>query len=344
MPRDGSPRVLICRLSAIGDCMLTVPVLCALRRHFPGAMLGWIVQPQGAALLRDHECLDALIEVPRRWLQSATSIARVRRTLRSMEFDVAIDAQSLAKSAVAAWISGSPRRIGFARPLGREGSHWLHHVNIDSKHAHIVRKQLDLLEPLGIVDPIVEFRMPAFAEERERMRNWLDSAVGPTFLTVNPGATWHSKQWPPARFADVARHMGRRHGLPTVIVWGGPSERILAEFVQSKAHGHAIVAPSTDLRELASLLRMSRLVIASDTGPLHIAAAVGATCVGLHGTTRAEVSRAYGPDHAAIQAYYQATSRRAHRTAPNDAMRAISAERVMETCDILLSSRSARAA
>src|SRR5438132_14009284 len=108
-----APRILIVRLSAIGDVVHGIPVLNALRAHFPAAFLGWVVEGRSADLLRGHPALDRVIQVPRKWLKSPRAVWRLRRELHDLNFDIAIDLQCLTKSAIAARLSGAKRRIGF---------------------------------------------------------------------------------------------------------------------------------------------------------------------------------------------------------------------------------------
>ena len=139
------PRILITRLSAIGDCILTMPVACALRRKFPDALLAWVVEPGPAKLLRGHECLDELIVVKKGWLKSPSHVWRLRHRLRQLRPDIAIDPQGLTKSSIVAYMSGARRRIGFAKPLGRELSTWLNNELHKPKTLHLVDRQLELL-------------------------------------------------------------------------------------------------------------------------------------------------------------------------------------------------------
>src|SRR3989304_3508806 len=122
---DRSPRILIVRLSAIGDVIHGVPVLCALRAALPDAYLGWVVEGHMGNLVDGHPALDTLIRVPRAWLLAPREIWQAHRRLRQLKFDVAIDLQCLTKSAVAAWLSGAPRRIGKSGPDGRELGPWV---------------------------------------------------------------------------------------------------------------------------------------------------------------------------------------------------------------------------
>lgn len=334
---DGAPRILIVRLSAIGDVIHGMPLACALRERFPGAFLAWAVQEQAAVLLRGHEALDELITLPRGWLKSPATVWRLRRRLRAMRFDTSIDAQGLTKAAIIAWLSGARRRIGLGDPWGRELSRWLNTELVDTSAEHAVDRTLQLLLPLGIDPSEVRFQVPehpedgAAAEEMIR-RGGLEGG----FAIINPGAGWPSKLWPTDRYAAVAEHLGRAWGLPTAVVWAGQKERTLAEQVVVASGGYAQLAPPTTLPELAALARRSRLFIGSDTGPLHLAVAVGTTCVGLYGPWPAKRHGPYGPRHIGLQEMFFEGPTRARRNAPPKYMEAIEVEMVCEACDRIL--------
>ncbi len=334
---SNSPKILIVRLTAIGDVLHSLPVLCALRDRFPEAELGWIVEGRAGCLLEGHPALDRLIAIPRGWLKSPGTVWRVRRELRQFAPDIVIDVQGLTRSAVAARLSGAKRRIGFGCKKGRELSPWLNTEFVRSTAAHIIDANLELLRPLGIEEPDVRFDLQETEEDRQSCERILGrlGEDGP-FALVNVGAGWASKLWRMDRYAVVARHLGRRHGLPTVIVWAGAEERAAAEEVAAKSGFCAVVAPETSLRELAALCRRATLFIGSDTGPLHLAAAVGSPCVGLYGPVPAERNGPYGPQHIALQkASFEGTGR-GRRKAPRTLMDAITAEDVFAACDTIL--------
>ena len=144
-----SPRILIVRLSAIGDVIQSMPIACALRERFPQAFLAWAVEEHAGQLLQGHEALDRLITLPRGWLKSPGGVWRLRRLLHDLRFDVAIEAQGLTKAAILAWLSGAPRRIGFGVPWGRELSRWFNTETVDTPGPHIVQRNLQLLRPAG---------------------------------------------------------------------------------------------------------------------------------------------------------------------------------------------------
>lgn len=333
-----NPRILIVRLSAVGDVIHAMPLVVALRERFPKAFLAWVSSPPAATLLQGHEALDELIVVGRRYLRSPREMLALRRRLRALRVDIAIDAQGLTKSAVVAWLSGAPVRIGFGDQWGREISRWFYTEQIHTKTKHTVDRTLELIEPLGIVRPAVRFHVPLNEADRQAADRMLTGlAMDAPFAIINAGAGWRSKLWPPERFGAVARHLGRLWRLPSLVVWAGAEERALAETIVASADGHARLAPSTTLRELAALCEKATLFVSSDTGPLHLAVAVGTPCVGLYGPWPAEENGPYGPGHVVVQkmAIYGPSSQR--RRAPRELMEAIDVPSVCETCDTILS-------
>ncbi len=332
-----SPRILIVRLSAIGDVIHGMPVLCALRRRFPHAHISWVAERPGAKLLEGHKALDELIVVPRGWLKSPAEVWRLRRKLRALDPQVTIDMQGLGKSAVAARLSGCRRRIGFGDEKGRELSTWLNTELVSSPDKHVIDANLRLLGPLDIHLPEVRFDLPEqpmAALEADRAIHQLGFQDG--FAVINPGAGWPSKLWPPQRFGAVAKHLGEHWQMPSLVVWAGDREKADAATIAAHSDGQARIAPPTTLPELAAVVRRSQLFIGSDTGPLHLAVAVGVPSIGLFGPMPAERNGPYGPKHIAIQkATLEATSRE-RRSASSELMEAISVEDVREACDTIL--------
>jgi len=345
MSLDGSPRILITRVSAVGDCILTLPMLCALRQNYPDAMLAWVAEPGPAQLLDGHPDLDQLIVAPKGWLQSPATILQLRKQLRQLRIETVLDPQSLTKSSALGWLSGARRRIGFARPRGRELACWLNRENHTPTALHIVDAQLELLKRLDVASSRVEFRLPTDPAAEQVVDQFLRQAhLGQGFVVLNPGAGWKSRSWPAEHYGLLARALGEQLNIPSAVVWSGDEERCAAQRIREKSAGHAILAPRTNLRELAALLERARLFVGSDTGPLHLAGAVGTQCVGLYGTTHPSASGPYGETHQVVQAYFQEYRRsRARRRASNDAMQAITPDRVFARCRDLLSDAQHRA-
>ncbi len=328
------PRILIVRLSAIGDCIHGLPVLCALRDALPSAQLSWVVEGRTADLLRCHTALDAVVQLPRRWLKSPVAIWRARRQLRALRPDVAIDLQGLTKSAIASWLSGAPTRIGFAGRDGRELSTWLNNSLVEPLMTHVIDRNLELLRPIGIEFDEVRFGLPMFDKDTAAVCRFVrDRGLGAGFALLNVGAGWPSKRWPVDRFADVARYLGERYHLRSIVAWAGGEERRCADQIIVSSGGFAHIAPPTTLVELAALSQRAKLFIGCDTGPLHLAAAVGTPCIGLYGATSARRNGPYGERHIPLQKILLQGGSRDRRNADDVAMRAISVEDVCAACD-----------
>lgn len=337
-------RILIVRLSAIGDVVHGVPVLCALREALPEAFLGWVVEGRTGDLLEGHPALDALVRVPRGWLKSPREVWLLLRRLHELKFDTAIDLQCLTKSGIAAWLSGARRRIGKAGSDGRELSRWFHNELVACSGSHVIEHYLDLLKPLGIEFPGVRFDLLERVEDGKTADEFLRThgLTAGHFALVNPGAGWPSKVWPAERYGELARHLAKAHGLPSVAAWGLSSELALAKTIVAASGGHARLAPPTSMTEFAALCRRSALFVGSDTGPMHLAVAVSVPTISLHGPSLADWCGAYGPHNIRLQVRYEKGSANERRQADDSAMRAIDVTMVADACDKLLRNSAAR--
>ncbi len=293
--------------------------------------------PRGNTPSRPPRGADELIEVPRGWLKSPREVWRLRRRLRAAGFTTSIDLQGLTKSGIAARLAGAPQRIGFGDEKGRELSRWFINTPIITTAPHIIDANLELLRPLGIDQAAAEFNLPEREPDRQTAEAIIGNAgFGRGFAVVNPGAGWPSKLWPAQRYARVAQHLGRAWSVPTLVVWAGDQERAWADEIARGSAGYARVAPPTSLTQLAAITRRARLFIGSDTGPLHLAAAVGTTCIGLYGPMPSERNGPYGLQHIAIQpCRFEGTSRE-RRKPPAALMEAITVEMVCDACDCIV--------
>src|SRR5262245_30074110 len=223
--KAGEPRVLIARLSAVGDCVQTMPLVCAVRERWPEAHITWVVEKGAAPLVEANDAVDRVMVLPKRFARSLGTLRWLRRNLRQERMDVSLDPQGLTKSGLVAWLSGARRRIGFARPAARELNPWLQSEWVMSRAAQRVDRYLELLRPLGMERPGVRVGIsipPAAERVAEEMAGRAELQGG--YAAINPGAGWDSKRWPVERFAEVARHLGL-HGMRCVVTWGGELER-----------------------------------------------------------------------------------------------------------------------
>jgi lipopolysaccharide heptosyltransferase I len=315
MPRpDG--RIALVKLSALGDIVHTLPVASALRASWPAAHITWIVERRHAGILRDHPALNEIIVVdtqswrrargPRALRSAGREVMALRRRLRAGRFDVAFDLQGLIKSGLFALATGARTRIGFARGECHEWPSTLltnHHVTLPTSARHVVEQYLALLHPLGTRanGKPVEFHLPSDPDAEMAVDEFFAaSGVKPRdrVVVLNPGAGRPEKRWPAAQFAELGRRLVADDAAHAIVAWG-PGEVALAHAIADG--GGALVAPPTNLDRLVALLRRASVVVAADTGPLHIAAALGVPCVGLYGPTPAVRNAPYGKGHRTLQ-------------------------------------------
>jgi lipopolysaccharide heptosyltransferase I len=334
-------RILICRLSAIGDCVHTIPLAVKAKELWPNCKLSWVVDCAAVQLLQSHPCIDEVIKIERHWVKNLNLWKTLRRELQDRKFDLTLDPQGLIKSGLLAWLSGAKARVGFDYSQARELAPLLANRRVARTQRHMVDTYLELLSPWSPTEAgSAAFRMPVY-EAAENVPTLLKASglgVQEPFVCMAPGAGWASKLWPVDRFAEVARFSQAKHNLRSLVLWAGESEKKLADEIASHSQGAALVAPRTSLPELAEIARRAKLFLAGDTGPLHIAAAVGAPCVGLFGSTWADESGAYGLRNVAVQSPKLPGPRGRMRSSDNSAMLAIEVDEVCMVCTRVLNS------
>lgn len=317
-PRDGRQlRIAIVKLSALGDVIHALPVARALRRAWPEARLTWIVEAREYAILRDHPDLDAVLPVDTRlwrrlvWKpggprQVWDKLGRLHARIRASRFDITLDLQGLIKSGMLTAYTGAPLRIGFGPSWCHEWPNCLftnRRVTPPPEAVHVVEQYLSLLAPLGIEAPAPEFHIPVRPEAERRIEDFLGEQGikrSDVLVALNPGASLEAKRWPIAHMRALAERLGAEPGVRLILLWG-PDEVHMARQIRDGLSVRAILAPPTDLDELTALLRRCRLMVANDTGPLHLAAALGTPSLGLFGPTPAARNRPYGPRSRGIQ-------------------------------------------
>lgn len=300
-------RYLIIRMSSAGDVIHGLPVVRALKKARPDAEIAWLVEDRFADLLKGNPDLDEILILPRRawrewsFAKRTGTVWKLLQKIRRNWYQTTLDLQCLSKSALAAWFSGAPRRVGFASPDGREISTLLNNTLVSPSVTHVVERNLALLDPLGITADRAEF--PAPPPPNERVTQFLgDSNLTPgDFVIINPGAGWPAKRWPLERFGNLAKELSQLTDKQVVITWGGDAEKKMALEIVASSPKNCMIAPETDLLELGSLLAQARLFIGCDTGPLHLAAAAGVKCIGLFGPTSGERNGPYGEGNTVLQ-------------------------------------------
>jgi heptosyltransferase-1 len=277
-------KILVVRLSSIGDVVHTTPMVAALIDA--GHDVAWAVEPPAAPLVATIPGLSQTFVLPKASAYDWNDRFRLARILRDFNSDVAIDAQGLWKSAFWTWLSGAPRRIGWMTDHRREASSSVmltETVTCSSDDIHIIDQHHALLVGLGIDERGArEFPFVLPGDAVAMAAAYRDSIGNPLAL-IAPGGGWENKLYPPELWGQVAKGLVEMRLAP-VVLWG-PGEMELADAVVHASGGTAKRAPETSILELAALARISRLFLAADTGPLHIAGAMGTPIVALFGPT-----------------------------------------------------------
>lgn len=323
-------RILIIRMSALGDIVHALPLLAAIRRAHPEAHIGWLCEPAGKALLERHPMIDRLHILPRKaWRQSKLKALRgpmrqLVHQLRRERYDIALDVQGLTKSAIWPWLARVPRRLVLARPDSREAAPWLatETVALRADDLHVIQRNLALLQPLNINRPdppdFPIFIPPETHQDARRLLQ-LDlrdaSSPRPPLVVMNPGAGWPTKIWPPKRFGRLARILFDRFGASILFAWG-PGEEPLVREALTEARGRHVVdfgidaiplragmypLPATGFAMLAAIVSHAHLFVGGDTGPTHLAAALGVPTVCMMGPLDARRNSPFGPHCLTVQ-------------------------------------------
>ncbi len=301
-PLPGPPaadRILVLRLGAVGEVVRTLPAVSRLRSAWPGAHIGWLVEPAAASALEGQPWIDEVLVFPRPALARALrqrELARLSRELgqfvrglRRQRFDLVLDFHSLLRSALLSRLSGARRRVSYAPPFSRERAHWL-----ATDRARLVPRRMSRFERNAALVDYLGVRaapapLPFAVDGRARARMEARLSPGRVPVLLHPGTSDGTpyKRYPVRAYAAVARALAAQEGLPSVVSFGpGRDDAALAREVVESSEGAARLAPETrSLAELAVLLASCRLFIGGDTGPLHLASLVGTPVVQLLGPT-----------------------------------------------------------
>ncbi|MGH9757412.1 MAG: glycosyltransferase family 9 protein [Candidatus Acidiferrales bacterium] len=277
------PRFLLVRLGSLGDVIHALPAAAALRDAFPSARIDWAIAPVWARILEGNPDLNEAIPFDRK---TASGVASTIRKLRAARYTCAIDFQALYKSALLACFSGASRRIGFASSYARERLAALCYTETcNPRGPHKVDHNLTLAAAAGAQAPSApRFPLSIHPENEEEISRELSSRKISDFFVLNPGGGWRSKCWPPDRYGQLHRALIERFPWRGVVTFG-PGEEPLARAVIEASGNPPPVALPLKLGPLMALCQRAKFVVSADTGPLHLASALGAPVVGLYGPT-----------------------------------------------------------
>lgn len=338
-------RILIVRLSSLGDIVHAIPVAAALRDAFPTARIDWLVETRFSPMLDLIPIIDRKVVVDFQTCIGHHSVVSVTRTLRASQYDCVLDVQGLYKSALLARLSNARRVIGFSSNHVRE--RWAamlyteRHTPLDSGHR--IQKNLSLLTALDVYERIPHFPIASVRSELPQLnRSSLGISKNDPFAAVCPGSSWPNKRWPPERFGRLAQLLFERFSLRSTIL-RGPGEESLAHMVAASSQGAARVSPPTSIRDVVAIMREASLVVACDSGPMHIAAAVGTPVVSIHGPTDPEAHGPWSQCSSAISRYRSCQCQYQRRcSAPFWCLNTITAEEVLSAAGHRLSGKTTK--
>lgn len=300
-------RLLIIRTSALGDVVHCLPVLTALRRHLPDAHVGWVIEASMAPLLRDHPDIDETIPVGSRPWRRHPFAAKTRAevigmiaSLRRFRADAVLDLMGNHKAGVLARLSGCKRRIGLARQWRREPSSavWINRP-VAARGQHAVELALSVLDGLGLPAEPADFGAERLLPNAPATAAALVAEAPERLALIIPGTAWGNKTYPAERWGAVARYLAESAGMTTWVP-AGPGEEAAAEAIANASNGAARALGLIDLPTLAALCRRAELVLGGDTGPTHLAHALGARVLQVMGPTDPERHGPYGSPGGAL--------------------------------------------
>jgi lipopolysaccharide heptosyltransferase I len=300
-------RTLIIKPSSMGDVVQALPVLTALKETHPRAHVSWLVAKAFAGILDGHPRLDEIIVFDRKRfgrftfsVTVATEFVRFMEDLRRRRFTTVIDLQGLFRSGLLALATGAPARVGFRGARELAPLFYTAEVGPGRQAVHAVDRYMALARRIGLAEPEARDHLPILPEARAAIRERLADAslgAGEAFLAVCAHARWPTKQWPPERFAAVMERLRKARGVRSVLVGSPDAAENARTIAQAMAEPPIDLTGSTTLKELAAVLGEARVLLTNDSGPMHVAAAVGRPVVAIFGPTNPKRTGPYGPGH-----------------------------------------------
>jgi heptosyltransferase-1 len=305
-------RILVVRLGAMGDIVHTLPAAASLKHSFPGWRVTWVVEPPWAPLLQANPFVDRVVLLDRR---AGAGLARFWRELREERFDFAVDFQGLVKSALVACAARTERIFGFDRSVAREPLAALFYSDrAPARAVHRVDRNLQLAAAAGASTALHSFPLPPGRAEGELPAG--------AFVLASPLSGWQAKQWPLEYYARLAQRLRRDAGIP-LVVNGPPSER------EALAGIAGTVLHLSSIEGLIDATRRAAAVLGVDSGPLHVAAAMGKPGVAIFGPTDPAQTGPYGAGFTVLRSPHAVTSYK-RRNEIDPSMRAVTPDAVFD--------------
>jgi heptosyltransferase I len=337
--------ILIVKLSAIGDVIHTLPSLSALRRLYPDAHITWVVEEAAADLVKNHPYLDTvLISRRKSWSkdllngQFGRPLKEMRiflKTLRQRPYDLVIDFHGLFKSSIIVFLSRGKRKLGYDSLQELSGL-FLNEKIVENMNKHAVDRYLDFPHYLGAKTDKVQFSLPSNKEAEARVQILLDkyNLEDKKFIAINPIAYWETKLWSNDKFAKLADLINIK--LKMKVVFTGSEKEPIEKITSFMTTEGINSGGETTLLELASLYKKAQMVITTDSGPMHLAAAVETPVIALFGPTDPARTGPYGAGHTVISAELSCSPCLLKKCSTKKCMEDISPEQVFAAVEKIL--------
>ena len=298
--------ILIIKMSSLGDVIHALPTLYAVRKNWPHAKITWAVHPQFAHILPGKPWIDEVILIEKKGLKSFSYLRQLRKVLHSRQFDMTLDLQCIAKSAIVSFLSGAPEKYGYWEL--REGSKLVNKALVGPhQYDHVIERYLDTVRVLGGTVDAIEFPLPKSQEAWDHVQQlWAERGLERedinrgNYIVVAPGARWAVKEWPIPHFSQLCKRLVEDG--QNVVLMGAPADQDKSQAIVDAVQDPRLIdmTGATSLEELTELIRYSKLYISADTGPLHLANALKKPLIAMYGTTSPDRTGPYGGDYVHI--------------------------------------------
>ena len=289
-------KILVIKLRAIGDVILATPVVENLRQAFPQAQIDFLTEKMCAPIVAGHPALHEVLILDRKQVGASR---RLIHQIRQRRYDLVFDLFGNPRSAVLTLLSGAPQRVGFRFRVRQ----YAYNVKVEPRgdRVHEVEFNLDALRTLQI--PIVTRQLLVAVDEASEnfaTQFWRENGLENRLVVgLNASGGWYTKRWPLEFFAQLGDRVQRELNAVILLLWG-PGEYEDVTAIAQTMRGSAVLAPATNLKQLAALLSRLNLLVSNDSGPLHLAAAMGTHVVGIYGPTRPDLQGPWGEGHEVI--------------------------------------------
>lgn len=301
LPLQNDHSILIVRLGALGDIIHTLPAVYAIRKKYPEIRIDWIAEARSSEILKNCTFIDSIIEIDtKKWrkniynpsltLSTVKEISNIIGIMKKRKYHIAIDFQGLIKSGLIAFLSGAKTSAGFDREHLREPLSRIfitNHFSPEKKDVHIIEKNFSLLKSIGIESKVLPFKnglrlLGAEDIKEQTLKKYKLNEIQGQTVGIYPGGGWQTKLWESGKYASLIQKIQRIKGINVVLIAGKGEDKIISEIIE-KLDSKPLCITGTSIKELSAILSFVDIIIGPDTGPLHLAAILGTSAVGIFG-------------------------------------------------------------